>query len=402
MKKKVAFIFSLFPCYDEVFILREMAALNKLLDLTIFSIKSSAGQPVRHALSLPFREKTVTINFFLSWRLFKANLSTLRRHPGRYLRALYEVVCLNFKDPEFLIKSLFIFPQAVYFASICRERDIKWVHGQWATYPATVALIISRLNGIPFSFTGHAHDIYLKTTGLPDKLRQARFIITCTRANKDYLLGLAPDLKPEKIRVIYHGVDLNHYSFKPVRPDLPPFRILSVGSLFECKGFEYLIEAGLLLKKDKFPFLVRIVGGGYLESKLKEMVRLRGLEEEIEFLGYQSQEEMPSHYRWADLLILPAVLKIHWGIPNVLLEALAVGVPVACTPLPALPELIKDPPCGFTIPEKDPEAIVDLVKQVSSQPELLREYGKAGRRKIEEKWDIAHTSQAIARLLMAG
>jgi glycosyltransferase involved in cell wall biosynthesis len=82
-----------------------------------------------------------------------------------------------------------------------------------------------------------------------------------------------------------------------------------------------------------------------------------------------------------------------------LLESLAVGVPVACTPLPSLPELIGDPPCGFTIPEKDPAAIADLIKQVSRRPGLLREYGKAGRRKIEEKWDIARTSREIAGLL---
>jgi len=172
-----------------------------------------------------------------------------------------------------------------------------------------------------------------------------------------------------------------------------------VGSLFECKGFEYLIAAGAILKKEDFPFRMRIVGGGYLEAKLKGLVRRGGLEEVIEFSGYQSQEEMPAHYRWADLFVLPAVLRIQWGIPNVLLESLAVGVPVACTPLPSLPELIGDPPCGFTIPEKDPAAIADLIKQVSRRPGLLREYGKAGRRKIEEKWDIARTSREIAGLL---
>ena len=399
MKTRAAFIFSLFPCYDEVFILREMAALDRLLDLTIFSLKRREGAPVRHALSLPLREKTVYSGFLFDRGLLRANLSLLLRRPGTYLRALADLVRLNFRDPEFLIKSLFVFPQAVYFASLCRERKIEMVHGQWATYPATVALVISRINGIPFSFTGHAHDIYLKTTGLPGKLRRARFALTCTRSNKSYLLSLAPALNPEKVHVIYHGVDLKNYQFRPARPEPRPLRIVSVGSLFECKGFEYLIAAGAILKKEDFPFRMRIVGGGYLEAKLKGLVRRGGLEEVIEFSGYQSQEEMPAHYRWADLFVLPAVLRIHWGIPNVLLESLAVGVPVACTPLPSLPELIGDPPCGFTIPEKDPAAIADLIKQVSRRPGLLREYGKAGRRKIEEKWDIARTSREIAGLL---
>ena len=128
------------------------------------------------------------------------------------------------------------------------------------------------------------------------------------------------------------------------------------------------------------------------------MVSDLGLSHRIEITGYQPQEIMPRHYRWADLFILPAVLKIHWGIPNVLLEALAVGVPVACTPLPSLPELIEDPLCGFVFPEKNPGAIADLVRRASRNLDGLKKYGREGRRKIEEKWDIAQTSKSIAKL----
>jgi len=399
-RPRVAMVFSQFPCYDEVFLLRELVALAGKLDLTVFSIRRSDRDPVRHSIAERPAGETVYSGLFADRRVLRENLRLFLAWPLFYLRLLGLVFRVNWPDPEFLFKSLALFPQAVYFARVCRERGIERVHGQWATHPALSALIIARINRIPFSFTGHAHDIHVKTVGLAAKLREADFVITCTGDNRRYLARLAPRIRPEKIRVIYHGVDLSHY-----RPRDPsgegPFRIISVGSLFECKGFEYLIEAGEILKRADFDFRCRIVGGGYLEEKLRNMVGEKKLDGYIEFTGYQAQDGMPGHYRWADLLILPAVLKIHWGIPNVLLESLAVGVPVACTPLPSLPELIGDPPCGFVIPEKDPPAIAALVRRVGRDRALLREYGGAGRKKIEEKWDIEKTSSEIAALFAA-
>lgn len=398
-RPRVAMIFSQFPCYDEVFILRELVALERKLDLSIFSIKRSDRDPVRHSVAERLAGETVYSGLLWDRRVIRENLRLLVSRPGLFLRLLGLIFRINRPDPEFLFKSLAVFPQAVYFARVCRERGISRVHGQWATHPALAALVISRINRIPFSFTGHAHDIHVKTAGLAAKIREADFVVTCTGENRRYLSALVPGIPPEKIRVIYHGVDLAHYreEEKPVSGG-GSFRILSVGSLFACKGFEYLIQAGEILKRENFDFRCRIVGGGYLEGKLRKMVEELGLEEYVSFTGYQAQDEMPGHYRWADLLVLPAVLKIHWGIPNVLLESLASGVPVACTELPSLPELIENPPCGFAIPERDPAAIAGLVRRVSRDRELLREYGRTGRRKIEEKWDIEKTAAELVAL----
>ena len=400
MPAKVAFVFSQFPCYDEVFILREMAALKERLDLTIYSIKRNRRDPVRHQISLPLLERVVYSPLFFSRPLWAANLRVLTRHPLRYLAALGEIIRLHWPSPEMLLKSLAIFPQAVYFARLCRLKGIDRVHGQWATYPAAAALVISRLNRSGFSFTGHAHDIYLKMAALKGKLRRADFVITCTAANRDHLLSLAPDIDPGKIKVVYHGVDLDHYPFRGERrrPRGGQFRILSVGSLFECKGYETLLSACRLLQARDFDFRCRIVGGGHLESRLKKLVDEWGLSPRVEFTGYQRQEDMPEHYRWADLLVLAAVGKIHWGIPNVLLEALATGVPVACTHLPSLPELLGEPSCGFSFPEGRPDLIAELIVKLSRQDDLLVAHGKAGRKKVEEKWDIRINSLKIAEL----
>jgi glycosyltransferase involved in cell wall biosynthesis len=432
-RTKVAFVFSQFPRYDEVFILREMVRLDALLDLTILSLKPARREPVRHDSSTPLLARTLYAGLFHP-RVLRSCLGFLVRRPGRFFRALAATVRINRVDGEFLFKSLALFPQAVHFARICRERGIERVHGQWATYPAGTALVISILNGIPFSFTGHAHDIHVKTAGLAEKMRRADFVLTCTAHNQVHLLGLAPDLPPEKIRVVYHGVDLDSYRPKEAvrelakkaadyadysgqkhdvcssprareklngpAPEERPFRIVSVGSLFECKGFDRLIESCALLKIRSRDFRCRIVGGGPLRSELEGLAAERGVADRIEFTGYQSQEGMPADYAWADLCVLPAVLAIHWGIPNVLIESLAAGTPVACTPLPSLPELIEDPPCGFVIPENDPAALAELIEKIAGDRALLIHYGKEGRKKVEAKWDVGENARVIAEMMV--
>ncbi len=430
-RTKVAFVFSQFPRYDEVFILREMVRLEGLLDLTILSLKGAGREPVRHGMSSPLLARTVYAGF-LQPRVWLSCLGGLLRRPRRFLRALAATVRINRSDAEFLLKSLALFPQAVHFAALCRKRGIERVHGQWATYPAGTALAVSILNGIPFSFTGHAHDIHVKTAGLKDKMKRAEFILTCTAHNRLHLLGLAPDLPPEKIHVVYHGVDLDGYRPKAAirqtenetadsadyanakngakasisvgvaagRPggSEEPFRIVSVGSLFACKGFETLIEACALLRERGRDFRCRIVGGGPLRGALERLAAERSVGDRIEFMGYQSQEGMPAHYAWADLCVLPAVLAIHWGIPNVLIESLASGTPVACTPLPSLPELIENPACGFAIPEAAPAALADQIEKLAADRMLLLHYGRVGRRKVEERWDVEKNAAAIAGL----
>jgi len=175
---------------------------------------------------------------------------------------------------------------------------------------------------------------------------------------------------------------------------------VSVGSLFACKGFEQLIEACALLAIRGREFRCRIVGGGPLRGDLERLAADRGVSERIEFIGYQSQEGMPDHYAWADLCVLPAVLRIHWGIPNVLIESLAAGTPVACTPLPSLPELIENPACGFVIPEGDPSALADLIEKADAARPLLLHYGRVGRRKVEEKWDVGKNAGVIAGMMV--
>ena len=421
-ESKVAFIFSQFPCYDETFILREMNELRSAgLEFEIYSLKSPKDKII-HEEAKELAQKTHYLPF-VSLKLQGCDLFFLFHHPGRYFSAFFGTLFRLLKSSELFFKTGCLWYKAVGFARLAREQGITHVHGQWATYPATVAYIISKLNNIPFSFTGHAHDIYLDTTMLAFKIKQAKFVVTCTDNNKRYLSGLLKakpflsfadmprlSLDADKIIVNYHGVDLRR--FAPSQVASPPsaslgtpfgrksqvFKILSVGSLLECKGFEYLIEACRMLKEQGIDFECTIAGGGVLEENLKLKVKDEKLEDYIKFTGYITQDKLIPIYQQADVFVLVMEPEIHWGIANVLIEAAAASVSLVCTMLPSIPELVEDGKSGFIIPAKDPAAIAVVVEKLYRDEALRKRIGEAGRKVVEEKFDVVKNARKLKQL----
>lgn len=403
MPPKVAFIFSQFPCYDETFILREMNQLKAAgLDFIIYSLKSPRDKIV-HREAQDLARDTVYLPF-VSPKITFINLYFLIRHPRRYLSTLGKVLTGNFPSPNFLFKTLAVWPKTIGFAWTARRQKMTHVHGQWATYPATAAMVISRLNGIPFSFTGHAHDIHLDTTMLAEKIAAARFVLTCTEDNKRHLLGLLNGRLREadgrdKIIVSYHSVDVSRFQKPLPRPAAGQrINILSVGSLLECKGFEYLVEACGILKEKGVDFHCTIAGGGPLEASLRRQAAASGLEDVVTFTGFITQEKLIPLYHAADIFVLTMVPEIHWGIPNVLIEAMAASLPVLCTMLPSIPELVRDGETGFIIPPKNPQAAAEMIVRLKGDEPLRRRVAEAGRRLIEEKFNATQNAGRLKDL----
>ena len=398
-KPRVQFIFSKFPCYDETFILREIRCLKAAgVGLSIFSIKRGRD-PVIHGDALPLMEHTWYIPF-LSPGVVWAQFYFIFRQPRLYFSTLFYVLAKNAKSWDFLSKSLVLFPKSAALARDLKRRRIYHLHAEWATHPATCALIASRLSGIPFSFTGHAHDIYRNTTMLPEKLKEASFVVTCTQDNKRHLLSLNPRLNPSRILVNYHGVDLHRFRHSASASN-GKLSLLSVGSLLKSKGFDTLIEACRGLQKDNIPFECTIIGGGPLEKELKRKVRRLGLEGSVRMLGYMKQEELVAYYKKADLFALPVRLDQHWGIPNVLLEAMASGVPVVCTKLPAIRELVEDGVNGLLVDEKNASALCDALVRLFRDERLRGGMSQAALKTVSEKFNAEENAMNLVRLFEA-
>lgn len=383
---KVAFIVSQFPCYDEAFILREIYALSKKLDVVILSLKNPKD-PIIHDQARELLPKTIYSPYFFADFIFWIHLRTFFRRPGRYLKVLFGLILGNLKSPEFLLKSLVFFPKAVYFAHLLKKEKVTNIHAYWATYPASVALIASQLTGIPYSFTGHAHDIYLNTTDLRRKMMNATFVTTCTQLNKEHLRKVAPLYSERRILVNYHGLELNDFAANGKLRN-KTFHIISVGTLNDHKGFQYLIPALGILKEKGLQFNCTIIGGGPLEANLKKQITMLQLESYMTMTGPLKQSEVLPFYKRADLLVLVAQPEWHWGIPNVLIEALAAKTPVITTQFGSVHELIKHQVTGLIVPPKDPEILAQNIEVLYQKDELRQQLAEAGHKIVVEQFDL--------------
>jgi len=427
-------ILSQFPRYDEAFILRELVALAQGYELVIFSLRPCRDRVV-HAQAKALVPNTVYCPFLLSGAMWRSHARFLRRNPAGYLGALGWIVSRHWAHPAILLRTLLLFPKTVHFARLAQERGVPLVHAFWATYPAACAMIIERLTGIPFGMSGHAHDIYTTNPTLREKLRAARFVVTCTEANRRHLAQVAQgrlgsreapvrssefgvrrvsgertmplrtsnsELRTDRARsseifVSYHGVDLAKFSPAP-KSDGAACELLAVGSLLPCKGYETLIDACRLLKSRGAAFRCTLAGGGPLERSLRRRIARQGLEGEVTITGYVSQEEVARLYQRATVFLLPLVSKIHWGIPNVLIEALATKTPVVSCALPSMAELVEHGRSGWIIPEQDPDALARAVETLWSQPALRRELAEAGYGRVAERFALAKTGERLRKI----
>jgi glycosyltransferase involved in cell wall biosynthesis len=393
---RVVFVLSTFPCDDETFLLREIVAIAERAEVWIFSLKRSRDTLI-HAEAKPLLAHTLAPAYLLSIRVLGALCWLAATRPRRGLQALLGTIAAHWRSPEFLLKNLVLFPKAVVLARWALERGATVLHGGWATYPAAAARSAAQIAGLPYSFAAHAHDIYLDSTGIAPKLRGAAFVTTCTRSNREHLLRLAPDLPPGRVEVLHHGIQLDR--FAGGSPGLRPLSLLSVGTLNPHKGFEPLLRALALLRERDVDFRCSIVGGGPLEDTLRRSSRELGLQELVTLHGALEQAEVAAHYRRAAVFALLAQPEWHWGIPNVIVEALAAGNAVVTTRFGSVEELVQDGRTGLLVPPRDAARIADALERLARDPEERDRLARAGREIVEREFDLGRTASRLLQLL---
>lgn len=288
------------------------------------------------------------------------------------------------------------FLQAGHLTTKCLLDNAPFhIHAHFCHTPTSVALFASELTGLPFSFTAHAKDIY---TSEPDqlvrKINRARFVVTCTKYNADYLSRLNRTANPETgktpIHTIYHGIDLDFFNFAHTPTPAPPYLILSIGRLVAKKGYHDLLMAMKLLDEAGLDFQLVHIGSGELKGEIRTMIRDIGLHHRLQLLGTLPHEEVISYYRRAHCFALACKVAPNGdrdGIPNVLIEAMAVGVPVVSTRVSAIPELVENGVTGTLVEPENPAAMADAILEVLLHREKYRDQVQEARRKVEEHFD---------------
>lgn len=402
MKRKVAYIMSRFPKVTETFILYEILALKGMgLEIEIFPLvrqRETVEHPEVRSL-MPY----VHYYTLLSWAVVAAQLYWLGRSPRTYLQTWAQVIRGNFRSPKFLSRALVTMPMAALFAREMQGLGIEHVHAHWATHPALAAFVIKQLTGISYSVTAHAHDIYVEQTMLEEKLSAAEFVTTISEYNQHFLQDLYPELN--KPTVIHCGIDVERFKPLAQRGSNEPFTIICVASLEEKKGHRYLLEALALLMTEEIPIRCIVVGEGETRPEIEAQIASLGLQNVVSLLGRQTQQRVRELLSHADVMVLPSVVTAKGkkeGIPVVLMEAMAMEVPVVATAISGIPELVADNHTGLLVPERDAAKLADAISRLFQDPALCRRLAANGRAWVVEEFNLDENAKRLFALLTTG
>jgi colanic acid/amylovoran biosynthesis glycosyltransferase len=402
-KARVAYFVNLFPTFIETMIYREVGALRSMgYEIVTFSVRRPERDEVPDEAS-HFLDGTHYILPMSAWRIMRAHAEAIRRWPFRYASTLLRCVMGSHGRFRDRLRTIGHFLWAIAALPVVERAGVSHLHAHWATGPTTAAMVLSRLLGIPFSFTAHAYDVWREQLLLPEKLRSATFAVTCTEYNRQHLAATYA-VSLDKVVTVHHGVDVHRYGSVERTPK-GEARVISVGRLVEQKGFDRLLRACKRLVESGEAFRCEIVGDGPLRERLEGLVDEYRLRDHVTLVGRLHQDDLRKRYAAADMFVLfcvPASDEDRDGIPNVLIEAMATELPVVSTKFSGVPEIVMDGETGILVATDDERAQAEAVRRMLRDPALRRGMGRAGRRRVMEGFTIeasaAHLDAVFSRL----
>jgi glycosyltransferase involved in cell wall biosynthesis len=434
MTGSVAYVVKGFPRLSETFIASEIYRLEQAgIPLRLFVLKPVEPHERRapHAVVGRIRARPVYLPATSSlsgvsrtrWlvRNLPAFLPSLRRAARRRPLGLLRASRAALADSLRARRLWWTLPRKVFLRELLlgvaladrllEAGDVRHLHAHFAHGSTTVTWYASRITGVPFSFTGHARDIYTEKLNpgglLPRKIRAARFVVTCTDANRRHLqrLGEGAD-----VHRVYHGLNADFARMLAdgggARARNGHFRVLAVGRLVEKKGFDVLVAAIGILAGRGVPVEAVIVGHqAPLEPEvrpaLEGAIAELGLHGRVQLLDPMTQAQLFDEYRRASAFCLPCRVADSGdrdGIPNVMVEAMACGIPVVGTDVSGLPELVTSGENGMLVPPEDPESVAEALARLHLDPELARALGRRAEATVRERFDGDRLARELATL----
>lgn len=389
-----------YPKVSHTFIGREIAALRAQgLDILTVTVRRT---PPREVMADQQEEQARTFALLEAarrapHRLLAAHARLLARAPRRYLAALKLALTTGSPGLKARTYQLFYFAEAGLLAEHLRANGVTHLHNHFSKSSCSLAMLTSALSGIPFSFTMHGPDIFQEPERwrLDAKIARAAFVACISDfCRSQGMLHSDPAHWP-KLHIIHCGIDPNLYARNESRT--PGAHLVLVGRLAAVKGVPVLLEA--LARVTDIPGLrLTLVGDGPDRAALEARTRALGLSGRVTFAGYQTSSQVAATLRDADALVLPSFAE---GLPVVLMEAMATGLPVIATQIAGIPELVRDGENGRLVPPGNAEALAAAIRDLLSDPARARAMGAAGQARVRADHDSA-TEAARLRRLLAG
>ncbi|HLS41569.1 MAG TPA: glycosyltransferase [Ornithinicoccus sp.] len=397
---RVGYVVKVYPRFSETFVVTEVLAREAAgEDLAIFALRPTTDARFHPELALvqaPVHHLPKPHKLTDAWAVLALAEAELPGFGGR----LAEVTGLLTRlDPSEAV-------QGMELAVRARREGITHLHAHFASMAARVARVASALSGIPYSVTTHAKDLFHEDVDrdlLGEVLRHADHVVAISEYNREHLVRELPEIAGHTV-LVRNGLDLERFPYRDPAPVGTALKVAAVGRLVEKKGFTHLVEAARRLRSDGHALQVRIAGDGELRAELEQQIAASGMGDTVTLLGPRSQAEIRDLLGWADVMAAPCVVGADGnadGLPTVLLEAMAVGVPCVATAVTGIPEAVRPegpegPATGVLLQPGDTAALTAALAAVADPAFPRVEVARAARALVEERFDSRVQSRLLA------
>ncbi|MFW5469282.1 glycosyltransferase [Knoellia sp. CPCC 206435] len=400
---RIGYVLKVYPRFSETFVVTEILSREAAgEDLAIFALRPTTDarfHPEIARVQAPVTHLAKPVKLTDAWIVLREATET-RPDVGVRLSGL--LPHLARLDPAEAM-------QGVQLALRASEQGITHLHAHFGSMAARVARVASGIADIPFSVTTHAKDLFHEDVDpalLHDVLRHADHVVAISDFNATHLVRRFPDVA-DRVVLIRNGLDLTRFPYADPAPLAGPLKVAAVGRLVEKKGFTHLVEAVRVLVARpgrQRRVEVRIAGDGELRDELAAQVVAAGLTGTVELLGPRSQDEVRDLLTWADVMVAPCVVGADGnadGLPTVLLEAMAMGVPVIASDVTGIPEAVQHDVTGLLLSATrlgvgDVGELVEALEAVAG-PGLPRvALARAARQLVQTHYDTTDQARRLA------
>lgn len=296
--------------------------------------------------------------------------------------------------------------EAVRLLRCLRLRDIRHVHVHMANNGAAVALLAARCDpSLTYSLSIHGSAEFFQVDSLilRAKVDSALFTRCISNFCRAQIMTFCSEERWNDLHVVHCGIDLAEFTPQSHPSPAPqahttapgPLRLVTVGRLHSIKAYPLLVRACKALGDSGIEWTLDMIGEGSQRGAIEQAARSCGVQDRVRLLGPVAPDDLRARLGEYDALVVSSFME---GVPVVLMEAMASGLPVLATGVGGIPELVTHAVSGIIVPPGSAEALAEGLKQLAARRADFHAMGKAGRAAIAEHFSIEQTAQGMKAL----
>jgi glycosyltransferase involved in cell wall biosynthesis len=376
---RVAYFTNQYPAVSHTFIRREIRAIEAL-GAMVFRY---ALRPGLNLVDLEDKREEQQTRYILRGgaEMARCSFAMLLTRPLKTVKAIIQAIRMGWRSDRGILRHLFYVMEATVLAHWCRRDAIQHVHAHFGTNSAAIAMLAWRFSGIPYSFTAHGPDEFIKwpNIALAEEVRYCVFVVAISSYTRSQLYRYIEHTHWHKVKVVHCGLEPAAFAAAE-NPGTGVRRFICIGRLVPEKGHFLLMEAARQLAEQGEDFEMVLVGDGQMRADIETLARRYNLQDRLRIVGWIDGRQVREEILAARALVQPSFAE---GLPVVIMEAMALKRPIISTLIAGIPELVHADEHGWLVPAGDVEALVQAMRAcLDTSTETLARMGEAAYRRV--------------------